>query len=183
GLHFGVAAAKKMKRLQNILPLAQKAGLNFKGLEWLACVAVLLMDSAEGLQSVVMDRLNLTPHERRTVADSLSALPQIKQFFNLKKTFKNSEVYLFLEPYALVPLLYCWATVNRRQARRWIAHHATFLARLRGELTGEDLLEMKCSPGPWLGSILEGIRLERMDGRITTRAEELDYVKENMMRA
>ena len=182
GLHFHRAAAKKMKRLQKILPLAKKAGLNGKGLEWLAYMSILLTDSAPGLQSLVMDRLNLTPTERRTLADSIASLPQIKQFFNSKKTFRNSEVYLFLKNYALVPLLYCCATVERRQTQRWIAYHVTFLKPLKGELTGEDLLKMSCFPGPWLGSILEGIRLARMDGTISTREEELDYVRENMIR-
>ncbi|MDR2174570.1 MAG: CBS domain-containing protein [Synergistaceae bacterium] len=182
GPRFNATAAKRMKRLQMILPPAKKAGLNFKGLEWLAYVAVFLMDSAAGLQSLVMDRLNLAPAERRILADSIAALPQVKQFFNSKKTFKNSEVYLFLSNYALIPLLCCWAAVERRQTRRWIAHYATFLRPLRGELTGADLLKMSCNSGPWLGSILEGIRLERMDGRISDRDEELEYVRENMLR-
>jgi tRNA nucleotidyltransferase (CCA-adding enzyme) len=182
GLRFNAAAAKRMKRLQKILPLARKAGLNFKGLEWLAYVAVFLMESAANLQTLVMDRLNFTSVERRIVSDSLAALPHIKQFFNSKKTFQNSEVYLFLKSYAPVPLLYCWATVNRRQTRRWLAHHATFLTRLKGEMTGEDFLKMDYSPGPRLGEILEAIRLERMDGRITTRADEMDFVKAHLMR-
>jgi tRNA nucleotidyltransferase (CCA-adding enzyme) len=182
GSRFNTTAAKRMKRLQKILPLARKAGLHFKGLEWLAYLAIFLADSAASLQSLVMDRLNLTPAERRAVADSIAALPQMRQFFNAKKTYTNSEIYLFLKNYAPVPLLYCWVTVSRRQTRRWITHHVTFLTRLRGELTGEDLLAMGCSPGPWLSSMLEGIRLARMDGRISTRDGETDYVRDNMLR-
>jgi tRNA nucleotidyltransferase (CCA-adding enzyme) len=182
GLHFNTAAAKRMKRLQNILPSARKAGLNFKGLEWLAYVAIFLADSAVSLQTLAMDRLNFSSAERRIVSDSLAALPHVKQFFNSKKAFQNSEVYLFLKSYALIPLLYCWATVERRQTRRWLAHHVTFLTRLRGELTGEDFLKMNYTSGPWLGEMLEALRLERMDGKITTRAEEMDFVQEHLLR-
>jgi tRNA nucleotidyltransferase (CCA-adding enzyme) len=182
GLHFNTAAAGRMKRLQKILPLAKKAGLNFKGQEWLAYAAIFLTDSAASLQSLVMDRLNFTPAERQVLADSLSSLPQIKQFFNSRKTFQNSEVYLFLKHYSLVPLLYCWATVNRRQTRRWIARYAASLTSFKGELTGSDLLKMGYSAGPWLGEMLEALRLERMDGRIATRADEVQYVTESMIR-
>jgi tRNA nucleotidyltransferase (CCA-adding enzyme) len=182
GLHFTPASANRMKRLQRILPAARRAGVNFKGLEWLAYVAAFLTDSSAALQSLVMDRLNLSPAERRAVVDSLAALPQLKQFFNSKRVFQNSEIYLFLKNYAPVPLLYCWVAAERRQTRRRIARHATFLMPLKGELTGEDLMKMGYLPGAWLGETLEAIRLERMDGRIETRDGEVWYARDNMMR-
>ena len=182
GLRFGAGAAKRMLRLQKLLPRARAAKVGFKGMEWLAHMAAVLSESPLSVQSAAMDRLNFTPLERQTLTDCLSSLTPIEQYFNTKKSPTNSEAYLFLKGFAPVPLLYCMAAVKRRQTRRWLLFYVIFLAPLKGELTGDDLLKMGYKPGPWLGELLEELRLERMDGRVKTRDDELQYVKDNMMR-
>jgi tRNA nucleotidyltransferase (CCA-adding enzyme) len=183
GLRFGSTASKKMKRLQRLLSAIRGRVGACGGAEWLAYLAITLTDVPAILQSLVMDRLNLAPSERRVVVNSLAALPQLRQFFSSKRAFPNSEVYLFLKNYSPVSLLYCWAAAEHRQTRRWIARHATFMMPLKGELTGRDLMKMGCSPGPWMGEMLEAVRLERMDGRIATREDEISYIREFMMRS
>lgn len=182
GLRFGPAAVKRLGRLQRLLPLAQRRGVNFKGQEWLAYVAAVLSESPVGVQSFAMDRLNFTPVERQTLADCLAALPSVEQFVNSRKNLRNSEVYLFLKRFAAVPLLYCLGAAGRRQTRRWIAACMISWGALRGELTGKDLMAMGYEAGPWMGDLLEGIRLDRMDGRIKNRDDELRYLEENMLR-
>ena len=182
GLRFGDAAAKRIGRLQKILPRAKEAGVQFKGLEWLAYMAAVLSESPSNVQHATMDRLNFTQLERQTLTTCLSSLPQVEQFLGGKKALKNSEVYLFLKNYAFVPLLYWTCSVKRRQTRRWIIDYVLSMVPLKGEFTGGELLEMGYKPGPWLGELLEAIRLERMDGRIQTREAESLYIKNNMMR-
>jgi tRNA nucleotidyltransferase (CCA-adding enzyme) len=182
GLRFGPAAEKKFGRLQTLLPRAKKAGVNFKETEWLAYMAALLSDTPAGAQSSAMDRLALTPLERDAINTCLAAPAAVEQFISSKKNFRNSEVYLFLKKYEPATLVYCMASVKRRQTRRWIARHALSFVPTKRELTGRDLLVMGHRPGPWVGEILETIRLERMDGSIKTREDELQYLNDSLMR-
>ncbi|MDR3265126.1 MAG: CBS domain-containing protein [Synergistaceae bacterium] len=182
GLRFGPAAGKKMRRLEKILSAVRGVKLDFRDQEWLAYMAALLSESSLSVQSATMDRLNLTPPERKTLTDSLAALSPIEQFFTLKKNHLNSEAYLFLRNYAPVPLLYCVASAKRRQTRRWIARHVLSFSPMKGELTGGDMLKMGYRAGPWVGELLEQVRLERMDGKVKTRDDEMRYLKENMLR-
>jgi hypothetical protein len=129
-----------------------------------------------------MDRLNFTPKEREIFTACRSSLAPIEQFFSAKKAFRNSEVYLFLKNYSPVVLLYSMAAVKRRQTRRWLSRHLFHFAPLKGELRGEDLLKLGYSTGPWMGEMLEGIRLERMDGTIKTRDDEVFYLQEMLRR-
>gem|GEM_PF-6629390 len=175
-------AFKNFRRLQKFLPYAKKVGVNFKGMEWLAYMAAVLSESPGGAQSMAMDKLHFTPNERNTITSCLAAPAAVEQFIASQKTLKNSEVYLFLKPYDPVRLLYCMATVKRWQTRRWIVRHVLSFVPTKRELTGDDILKMGYKSGQWLGEILEAIKLERMDGNIKTRDEELHYVDENLMR-
>jgi tRNA nucleotidyltransferase (CCA-adding enzyme) len=185
GLRFGPAVVKKMKRLQKILYWTQKSkkiSFNFKGMEWLTYMAAVCSESSANVRAAVMDRLNFTPREREIFTACLSSLAPVEQFFGSKKTFKNSEVYLFLKNYSPVALLYCIAAVKRRQTRRWLSMQLFSFLPLKGELKGDDLLKLGYSTGAWLGEMLEGIRLERMDGKIKTREDEVLYLQEMLRR-
>lgn len=50
---------------------------------------------------------------------------------------------------------------------------------LRGELTGDDLVGMGLK-GSEIGEVLQGIRLARMDGRLSTREGEIGYVESRL---
>jgi tRNA nucleotidyltransferase (CCA-adding enzyme) len=182
GLRWGPAIIKKMRYLQKILFVFKKAKPSFKGMEWLTYMAAIFSESSANVRSAAMDRLNFTPQEREILTACFSSLTPIEQFFGSKKTFRNSESYLFLKNYGPVPLLYCMAAVKRRQTRHWLALQVFSFAPLKGELKGDDLLKMGYSAGPWLGEMLEGIRLERMDGRIKTRDDEVLYLQEMLRR-
>jgi len=182
GLRVGKPTLNKFGRLQKFLPRAQQAGVSFKGMEWLAYMAALLSDSPSGVQSSAMDRLYFTPHERETITACLTAPATVEQFTGSQKTLKNSEVYIFLKKYGLVSLLYCLAAVKRRQTRRWIVRHVLSFIPTKRELTGGDMIKMGYKPGRWLGETLEAIKLERMDGNIKSREDELRYLDDSLMR-
>jgi tRNA nucleotidyltransferase (CCA-adding enzyme) len=184
GLRFGASTAKKMRYLQKFLYHMKKEKLSlFKGMGWLAYMAAILSESPIPVRSSAMDRLNFTPQERKILTDCLASPSPVEQFFSAKKTFKNSEVFLFLKDFAPVPLLYCMAASKKSPMRRWIACHLFTLTPLKGELRGDDLLKIGYKPSPWLGDLLEGIRLERMDGKIKNRDDELLYLLEMARRA
>ncbi|MDR1730459.1 MAG: CBS domain-containing protein [Synergistaceae bacterium] len=182
GFRFGGTAKKRMSRLQRLI--SASAGLNLwsQDHEWLVYMATLFSDSPLNVQSAAMNRLNLSVGEREIITGCLAALPPTEQFFVTKKTHQNSEVYLFLKNYDTISLLYCAAATKRRQVRRWIVRHVISFLPMKGELTGRDMLNMGYRPGPWIGELLEQIRLERMDGKVRTRDEEMWYMRENMLR-
>jgi tRNA nucleotidyltransferase (CCA-adding enzyme) len=182
GLRIGNSALRKLGRLQKILPRAKRAGINFKGKEWLTYMAALFSDSSGTVQSGAMDRLYFAPHEREIIAACLTAPAAVEQFLGSSGALKNSEVYLFLKGYDPIQLLYCMAAVKRRQTKRWITLHAFSFVPTKRELTGDDMLNMGYKAGRWIGEILEAIKLERMDGNIKTREEEMQYLDESLMR-
>ena len=43
-------------------------------------------------------------------------------------------------------------------------------------LTGDDLQELGASPGPRMGELLRGLRDARLDGEVSTRKDEVEWV-------
>ncbi len=50
-------------------------------------------------------------------------------------------------------------------------------------IRGRDLLELGFEPGPWVGEILAAVTEAQLDGRLTTRAQALAWVRERYARA
>jgi len=185
GIRVGEAVLTRFRFLQKLFPLAKNAKnaeVNFKGMEWIAYMAAFLSESSVTVKSLTMDRINLTSREREIITACLSAPAAVEQFIGSQKALKNSDVYLFLKKYDPVPLIYCMAASKRLQTRRWIARHVLSFVPTKRELTGNDVIKMGCQSGPWLGEALESVRLERMNGNIKTRADELAYLNESLAR-
>jgi tRNA nucleotidyltransferase (CCA-adding enzyme) len=47
------------------------------------------------------------------------------------------------------------------------------------ELKGRDLLALGLKPGPLFREILQALLVERLEGRVRSREEEVAWVKEN----
>ncbi len=54
------------------------------------------------------------------------------------------------------------------------------LSRIRPEITGKDIMELGIDPGPEIKKILEIVLKEKINGKIFTRDEEIEFVRTNI---
>lgn len=180
GMRLGREGIRRLGWLQRLLGKTGERRSIFKGGEWLAYMAAIMSGVSSGVQSVTMDKLNFTQGERDIFNSCNSFPPQAEQFFNSRKSLRNSEVYLYLKNVHPVVLLYGAASARHRESRRWFIRYALSLLPIKGVLTGKDLMAMGCEAGPLVGELLEELRLERMDGNVITREDEVRYIKNNL---
>jgi tRNA nucleotidyltransferase (CCA-adding enzyme) len=81
---------------------------------------------------------------------------------------ENLIFLLVLHPHAV------WARGMQTYLRRW--------ARVKPVLTGEDLQALGYASGPGFGKMLAALRHARLEGELSTRAEEEKYLRENYPR-
>ena len=74
-----------------------------------------------------------------------------------------------------MPLVYWMTCLKSVQARRLIAEHLYAFKDVKSSLTGHDLQNMGLS-GRSVGEALNALKLALMDGDITSRVDEIDYV-------
>ena len=150
--------------------------MTFRGADWLVAVAVIFSDSTPTVRASALDRMNLTPAERKELTVCFTDYPQVERFCSQKKPPRNSDAYLFLKDYGPVPLLYWLTCLRSEEARSILVAHIQSWSTLKGELTGHDLQEMGLE-GREVGQALLNIRLARMDNVISSREGEMAYIR------
>jgi tRNA nucleotidyltransferase (CCA-adding enzyme) len=88
-----------------------------------------------------------------------------------------SAIYRLLEEYADAASAIVELATDDARARDRIALFRSQLRNVQAELTGDDLKKLGLAPGPAYKKILAHLRDARLDGKISTRAQELELVK------
>lgn len=175
GIHLDDTLGHRLRLLEHLLAQAHQHETDFKGMEWLISLAVVFTDSPVNIRFAGMDRMNLTPNERRELTQCFTVWPQVERFCYTAKNPKNSEIYLFFKEFGPVPLLYWMTCLKSVQARRLIAEHLYSFTKIKSQLTGHDLQDLGLS-GRDVGQALNALKLALMDGDIVSRIDEIDYV-------
>ncbi|HDQ72770.1 MAG TPA: CBS domain-containing protein [Chloroflexi bacterium] len=117
----------------------------------------------------------------RSDADDLHLLFNLRQALpQLGKARRPSAVYHLLQPYPSQVLGAAWLLSERARLRQRIYQYQTEWRQVEPELTGDDLKAMGLEPGPIFGRLLETLRDARLDGKVSTREEEICLLKRKL---
>jgi tRNA nucleotidyltransferase (CCA-adding enzyme) len=75
-------------------------------------------------------------------------------------------------------ILLMMAKARKEPAKKFISLYLTHLRDVRIELSGDDLKSMGIPPGPRYKRILADLLDARLDGAITSREDEIRFVKQ-----
>jgi tRNA nucleotidyltransferase (CCA-adding enzyme) len=90
----------------------------------------------------------------------------------LEEAHRPSAVYRLLQPYPARVLAVAWVSTDHEPLRERLLRYQTEWRLVEAEITGDDLKAMGLKPGPLFGRLLEALRDARLDGKVSTRAEE-----------
>jgi len=102
------------------------------------------------------------------------ALKEVSQL----KGKKNYPLYKILSPFSAEILLCSMAKTKSEKIQKSIS---TFFSRLKGTkvlLKGKDLIAMGYEPGPLFKDIFDSILEARLEGDVSTREDEIEFLKE-----
>ena len=123
----------------------------------------------------LISHLRLTRSQAQTLRDTNSLKDKLESLADPKLT--PSRIYSLLHGYSDSAIIANESASDSPTARR---HLQLFLDKLRYVkpiLTGDDLLKMGIAPGPHLKEILQLLHDARLDGKVTSRQDEVDLVK------
>ncbi len=141
-----------------------------------------LMDSlTEGEVLDVCQRLSLSEKNRSKIIsgrrEGEEALREIARRLDSKRRIRRSEMYELLEPLSTEVKLFMMAKTSKKATKKWISLFFTTLRGQKSLLKGRDLIRLGLRPGPMVKEILADILRARLDQRIKTRDDEINYVK------
>jgi tRNA nucleotidyltransferase (CCA-adding enzyme) len=186
-LHRRLCYSKNMKQMVTAVPKALGWWVRRSPDSVLDRPIVYLMAlSSEASQAVVatmIRRLALSREQARKVSAGGRLVDRALKRLTKEKTIQPSQVYHLLEHFsdeALVLLLS--KQVSRKQSvglKLLKRHLVVYLKnrRMKTALTGRDLQTMGLQPGPQYKTILEKLLDARIDGMVTTEAEERAFVR------
>jgi len=126
-------------------------------------------------RSEALQRLYVPPSARKEILDGIE---QSERCLSLLKGASEKEIYYTLMPLDVPAILFAMARTRDQELKKAISLYLTTLRRLKPELSGKDLKQMGYAPGPQFKKILKTLLEERLERRIRSREEEIEFVKE-----
>jgi tRNA nucleotidyltransferase (CCA-adding enzyme) len=127
-----------------------------------------------GTAAAVSKWLHLTGRVERALGDLVRLKSQSPKLVAMRET--PSQATELLD--GCVPAaVWALAVVEGGETATVCLDYLSSWRHVRPALTGDDLLGMGLPPGPELGKTLSRLRAARLDGRITTRHDELEIVR------
>jgi len=118
----------------------------------------------------------------RRISSGLRALPTLKETLaKLETVERPSQIVTLLEPLAEELLPLGWLASDDSTIRAKLEQYAREWRHVQCEITGKDLKALGLPPSPLYRQIFETLRAARLDGEITTRAEEEHCVHEILL--
>ena len=105
----------------------------------------------------------------------------VGQGFYRRGKLKPSEVYHLLEDLDSEWLLFIMAKTQQVETRRAISHYFRHLKEVQPELRGRDLKDMGIKPGPIYRQILNQLLDGRLNGELSSKNEEIEFVKKRFI--
>ncbi|MBK7893975.1 MAG: CCA tRNA nucleotidyltransferase [Anaerolineaceae bacterium] len=129
----------------------------------------------EAVQRGAMKRLRVRKH---THSDVLACGRIRREWVTLPATLKPSEVVKLMRPFPVRVLLVGRILLEGRPAADLIERYLAEWGGVRTAVTGDTLKEMGLKPGPQFGILLEKLLAAKLDGHVTSEAEELALLEQ-----
>ncbi len=89
-----------------------------------------------------------------------------------------SEIYWMLQGLSHEGLLYVMALCRNKAGKQAVSLYVTQLRHVKTKTHGEDLKELGHAPGPQYQTMLNHLLAEKLDGKLHTRKDEIDFIKQ-----
>lgn len=151
-------------------------------LRWAVYFLVMLHQRDVDVSKNICSRLELMPTICKMVLIERFKAENCLHEMERKRTLSNSNLYFELFPFKTELILYMMAVSGRESIKRSISHYFTQLRYVRLFVKGKDLLKMGLKPGPSYRKILQRTLTEKLNGKLKTRTDELDFARQQVRR-
>lgn len=145
---------------------------------WLIVPLLLFYRLSAGERAAYIDLLRLTARQRANMENTLEVLPGILDRLQ-QRQLSGAEIYDLLQPLSgeaviLITTILC----RHKQANRRILAFFRELRGIKPLLNGEDIRQLGLRPGPAIGEVLRLLQRQKLNGGLSTKEEEKQFVKD-----
>lgn len=135
----------------------------------------------------VSRRLNMSPRQEAVLTSQreagLKVLAGLRRRLRRGSEPKASDLYRLLQPFDCEMLLFLMALSGHDRLTQCFSTYLTRLQQIECELSGDDLTQLGLPPGPLYREVLEELLFARLDGKVSSREDEVAFVRKRHLRA
>jgi tRNA nucleotidyltransferase (CCA-adding enzyme) len=179
-IKFDVEAETLFEQIHHVVHWFDLLFLEERYDRWLIYFFGLLDVLKQGEVEEVCRRLGMNDKFKKRVMDGKGqadqSLLQIFSWINAGLQPKRSEIYSILDPLSTETKLFMMAKTTQMATRRYISLYFTQLKDTKPLLGGADLIRMGIKPGPFIKKTLDDLLKARLDEKVITRQDEMEYI-------
>jgi tRNA nucleotidyltransferase (CCA-adding enzyme) len=179
-IKFDVEAEALFEQIHHVVSWFDLLFLEERYDRWLIYFFGLVDFLKPGEVEEVCRRLGMNDKFKKRVMDGKhqadQTLLQIFSWINAGLQPKRSEIYTILDPLSTETKLFMMAKTTQMATRRYISLYFTQLKDTKTLLRGADLIQMGIKPGPFIKKTLDDLLKARLDEKVITQQDEMEYI-------
>jgi tRNA nucleotidyltransferase (CCA-adding enzyme) len=144
---------------------------------WVIYFLALIQDCDADQCREICTRFELTPDLHKLFCNERFEAQRCLLWLERNLPVINSTLYQRLAVFRTELILYMMALTKRKAAKKAISHYFTELRRVDIRIKGRDLKKIGLAPGPVYREILQAVLNARLDGRLKSRKDEIDFAR------
>jgi tRNA nucleotidyltransferase (CCA-adding enzyme) len=177
GLRFSAELERLFISIGETLTWYRLLYLNMQAERWFVYLMGLFDRLKDDAVQEALERLSVPPRIRKRIMASREHCREVLFEFYRNDRIPASRVYDLLRPLDIEQILVMMAKARKEPAKKYISLYLTHLQDVRVTLTGDTLKELGLPPGPRYKKILSGLLDAKLDGTVSTKEDEIKFVK------
>ena len=176
GLQIDRPLEARLARLEGIVSWYRLLFTGEKFDPWIVNFLGLVEGMPEKEVEGVLSRFSLPEKFRTVFLQRRRMTIQVAKRLSSQPFPGRSEVYSLLNPLPTEFLLYVMGRTDAEGAKKAVSLYFTELKKVRVSLGGQDLKRIGFAPGPIYKEILQALLRSKLDGKLVSRQDELNFV-------
>jgi tRNA nucleotidyltransferase (CCA-adding enzyme) len=177
GLRFSAELERLFISIGETLTWYRLLYLNREAERWFVYFMGLFDRLKDDAVQETLERLAVPPRVGKRIMVSRQHCRDVLFEFYRNDHIAASRVYDLLRPLDIEQVLIMMAKARKEPAKRYISLYLTRLREIKVTLTGDSLKELGLPPGPRYKKILTALLDAKLDGKISTDEDEIEFVK------
>lgn len=182
GVRYDEKINRRLSAVREMLTWTKRCWLDAEPMPPVLYLAAMMLEMPFQEARHLTRRLRLTREERERVLAAVEAVPRLKELLLSRDDFKASEIFQAFEKQPVETLMLLQAESENRRVWEKTSLYWEKLRHQRAEVDGTDLVDMGYKPGPYFQEVLHAVHQARLDGRVTTKEEEVAFIRDLLNR-
>ncbi len=150
--------------------------------KWIVYFLVLIRNCKPHISEEICRRFELAPDDEKILCSERFVADRCVYWLERNLPISDSVLYRKLTGFKTELILFMMAIAQNTSVKKSISHYFTDLRRTKLALKGRDLKKLGLKPGPVYRQVLEAVLDARLDGKLKSKKDEIEFARQLVAR-